>query len=472
MAECVYQPEDEKKIDYKLDEFRKKNKIRKNYFKNNIDSYKKHFNINIEEIKSGDEDTNYNIPFLVEPIMGMMFRNFKVNPLVDGRRNKNNIPIDQIIDYNSKILEDIEKLPIDMKYNIKNTSTYEFNYILNEVVPIILDKFSILFSLIISESSVSAGNEYVDLIDALDSWIMNFLKHSIEAEKCRQYANKNNIPIINIDNYGNLNFEKDSTYIIDKILKDEYKYNLSKTKCLKETLKDKGTKNLFEYLEYKSRKKTMDKSKIDREKLIKWINNEEDSDVYKYEKLLSDREEYLEDVKNKLNINLNKINSNVAENIKQKTIEEIELVIHDELETLHKNISEPEEFINKIDNILGGEKYDYHTIFLYNKIKEIVNYEEYKVMVSKDHNISDEDYDRFDKVVKKLAIDLWEGVYKEYYEDIEQIDNILNSKYDELRENKSQLNLIRTYLSKAMGQTITPILQKEIEELSKDNNEK
>ena len=78
-----------------------------------------------------------------------MFKNFKLNPLVDGRINKNAISIDKFIEYNKKIFEDIEELPNDIKFNIKNTSTYEFNYILNEVIPIILNKMTILFSLII-----------------------------------------------------------------------------------------------------------------------------------------------------------------------------------------------------------------------------------------------------------------------------------------------------------------------------------
>ena len=470
ISTSVYHPEDERKIDYKLDEFRKKNKIGKTYFKNNITKYKNHFNINIEEIKNFDEDTNYNIPFLAEPIMGIMFKNFKLNPLVDGRRNKNNIDIDKLIQYNKKIFKDIDELPNDIKYNIKNTSTYEFNYILNEVIPIILDKMAILFSLIISGSRVSAGNSYIDLINSLDSWIMNFVNYSIELEEKQEKLDNNEILRINISNYGKFNVEKSNTYIMDKILKDEYINNINKVDLLKEKMKLVGTENLFEYIDCKSNKKGIDKSKIDREKLIEWINNEEYNKIYDYKNLLADREQYLQEFKSKLNIE--KIDIDTLECKKTKETLDIKEIIYDELEKLQNEYSNYTDIVNVIDKILYNKDYDIHTILLYNKIKLIINSKEYKSIVGQEFEASDEDYDKFDALLEKLAEDLWIETYKDEYEKVKKIKNIIDNKYKEFDEKKSQLNLIRSYLSKAIGQTITPTLQKEIMELSKKNDGK
>ena len=466
----MYQAEDERKIDYKLEEFRKKNKITKTYFKNNVNKYKNHFDINVEEIKNFDGESNYNIPFLAEPIMGLMFKNFKFNPLVDGRRNKNNIPIERLIEYNKKIFEDIDRLPNDIKYNIKSTSTYEFNYVLNEAIPIILDKMSILFSLIISESSVSAGNPYRDLIDSLDSWIANFIEHSIELEKKQNEIENEKILMVNIGTFGSVNFEKNSTYIMDKILKDEYVNNIKKVDLLKDRLKIDGTESLFEYLECTLKNNVIDKSKIDRGKLIKWINNEENNEVDNYESLLSDRECYLEKFKSSLNID--KISEDSIEYKNEQIISNIKDTIISELENLQNECSDYREIVNTIDKILHGENFDIHTIMLYNKIKIIVNSKEYKLIVEQNFNASDQDYDKFDILIKKLAEDLWIETYKDRYEKVNKIKDIVDNKYKEFEDKNSQLNLIRLYLSKAIGQTITPTLQKEIKELSKEINKK
>lgn len=466
----MYQAEDERKIDYKLEEFRKKNKITKTYFKNNVNQYKNHFDINVEEIKNFDEEANYNIPFLAEPIMGLMFKNFKFNPLVDGRRNKNNIPIEKLIEYNKKIFEDIDKLPNDIKYNIKNTSTYEFNYALNEAIPIILDKMSILLSLIISESSVSAGNPYRDLIDSLDSWITNFMEHSIELEGKQNKIDNEKILVVNVGTFGKINIEKNSTYIMDKILKDEYVNNIKNVDLLKDKLKIDGTESLFEYLEYKLTNKEIDKSKIDRDKLIKWINNEDNNEINNYESLLADRECYLEEFKSSLNID--RICKDNIEHQKKPMILNIKDTIYSELENLQNKCSGYRDIVNTIDQILYGENFDIYTIMLYNKIKAIVNSEEYKLIVEQDFNVLDEDYDKFDIFLEKLAEDLWIETYKDEYEKVNKIRDIMDNKYKEFEEKNSQLNLIRTHLSKAIGQTITPTLQREIKELSKEINEK
>lgn len=461
----VYQPEDERKIDYKLDEFRKKNKISKTYFKNNIKKYKNYFDINVEEIKNFDEDTNYNIPFLVEPIMGIMFKNFKLNPLVDGRINKNAISIDKFIEYNKKIFEDIEELPNDIKFNIKNTSTYEFNYILNEVIPIILNKMTILFSLIISESSVSAGNSYIDLIDALDSWIVNFVKHSVELKEKKENIDNNEILMINIDNYGQFNFEKNNTYLMDKILKDEYINNINKVNLLKEKMKIIGTENLFEYINCKSNDKKIDKSKVDRERVIEWINNEELNKIYDYSNLLSEKEQFLQDFKSKLT--MEKIDIDILECQKRKMILDIKEIINIELYTLKNKYSNYTDVRNVVDKILHSTDYDIYTIMLYKKVKLIINSKEYISIFEQDTDCLDEDYDNFNIFLEKLAEELWIETYKDDYDKVKKVKNIIDNKYKELDNKKSQLNLIRSYLSKAMGQTITPILQKEIMELSK-----
>lgn len=473
----LYFPEDEKLIDYKLDEFRKKNKITKNYFKNNIEGYIKHFNINIEEIKNGDEDTNYNIPFLAEPIMGIMFRNFKLNPLVDGRRNKNNISIDKLIEYNKKILEDIDQLPTDMKYNIKKTSTYEFNYILNEVIPIILDKMSILFSMIISNSSVSAGNSYIELIDSLDSWIINFINQSIDREESYRDKGDNEHLELNIDNLGNFNTEKNGTYIIDKILKDEYIGNINKVEILKEKLKKVGKDNLFEFIGYKENKikqgskKKIDKNYIDREKLIKWINDEKSLSINNYEELLIDRERYLIDLKRSLNLDAYGYNH-------EGEIKQYRRVIEYTVSNLAEHHKGYLEKLNVIDSILASDcLYDIHTKILYNKVKTVISSQEYTLAIENGFNDTDIIQNKYNVFLDKVAKDMMEEynryLYEEnklLYERNKKVKSILEDKNKEFMEKNSQLNLIRSYLSKAMGQTITPILLDEITKLSKVND--
>ncbi|MDN4762904.1 hypothetical protein QYP21_03045 [Clostridioides difficile] len=471
IKEELYSPEDEKLIDYKLSEFRKKNKIGDIYFKNNIESYIKHFNLNIEEIKNGDEDTNYNIPFLAEPIMGVMFRNFKLNPLVDGRRNKNNIPIDKLIEYNQKLFEDIEQLPIDMKYNLKRTSTYEFNYMLNEVIPVILDKMSILFSLLIFNSSVSAGNPYIDLIDSLDSWIVNFINYSIDLEEKNETINDESYIRINIDNYGGLNFEKDSTYIMDKILKDEYITNINKVILLKDKLKKVGTQNLFDYIDCKANKKIIDKSKIDREKIIKWINDIENEDTYYYKNLLHNREIDLQFYKDDLSISKLDYYNKLDYYQEQFTID-YRNKIHMALLDLEESYKEYKDKIDFIDKILKGNEYDMFYKCLYAKLKKIINSKEYSLAIKEEIDDIDFIESEFNKLLDKLAKEMWIELNGDSYKKDKRIKEIIEMKYEELNEKESQINLVRSYLAKAIGQTITPTLQDEIKRLSKNTDEK
>lgn len=214
--------------DYTKDEFINKYDIKKYDFKNDIETFLNYFNLDKERLKrDSNEEGNYEIPYEISDLLSLMFKNFKDSPFYDKRYNLNTKNTDFTLNYINKILSEIETLPDYLKYNIKKNPSYLFNFSLNELIPILIDKFTTLFVLIGSRSDVSAGNQLIELIRQLDKWIDNYCLHD-------QLVNSNqesNIPALDIDDLGNIHLHAKYDYNIDSVL----------SKCLDDYLREHTT---------------------------------------------------------------------------------------------------------------------------------------------------------------------------------------------------------------------------------------
>ncbi|NRT78406.1 hypothetical protein [Clostridium beijerinckii] len=200
---------------YTKDEFISKYHIKKNDFKNDIETFLNYFDIDKERLKrDSNEEGNYEIPYEISDLLSLMFTYFKDSPFYDKRYNLNTKNTDFTLNYVNKILSEIETLPDYLKYNIKKNPSYLFNLNLSQIIPILIDKFTALLVLIGSRSDVSAGNQLVKLTKELDKWINNYCLHDQMLE-----LNKNSkIPILNIDDTGALHPHGKYNYNIDSIL--------------------------------------------------------------------------------------------------------------------------------------------------------------------------------------------------------------------------------------------------------------
>ena len=170
-------------IDYTKDEFIKKYSIKKNDFKNDISTFLNYFYLDKENLKrDSNEEGNYEIPYEIGDLLSLMFKNFKNSPFYDKRYNLDTKNTELTLNYINQILSEVENLPDYLKYTIKKNPTYSFNSNLNEIIPILINKFTALLVLIGSKSTVSAGNQLLQLIKELDMWIDNYCLTNLMSE--------------------------------------------------------------------------------------------------------------------------------------------------------------------------------------------------------------------------------------------------------------------------------------------------
>lgn len=483
---------DIKKVNYTKEEFECLLKHNEGYFKNHIDKYEDYYNLDREELKGFGIGGQYNIPYLTAPLIKVMLGNITENPYRDGRlakvedrkskkeRLKNcrddikkkekkliledgrGIDLDKILKYNELIIKDIENLPIDIKMNLKNNTTYEFNYILNEVMPLILDRFSILLSLLISQSSVSAGNEYIELINALDSWIRNFAIHSIDMEMysnqisdiAEEFKNGDKSILLNIGRDGNFNSEINKSYIIDSILREEYYRNLNLAKNFNDKIKKYGLKEFLEFIGYEGDYGNIDKNKIKRCQILEWINYIDENGSKRDEKIIMGLEDELLNFKRKLKSMDETKNGKM---IKVNFYKEI-------MKSIMKSISkDPIEYRERIiDDAVGFIEPRELGIMMSKYLKKGIKLNSY-IQSVKNGTI---DIDpTFNRDLELYATKLWEEFDGRDKKKEKQIEKLISKYYDTLRNKEEEISKIKDHLTRAVEEMIIPKLIDEINNL-------
>ena len=487
---------DIKKVNYTKEEFECLLNCSKGYFKNHIDKYEDYYNLNREELKGFGIGGQYNIPYLTAPLIKIMLGNITENPYRDGRlakvedrKNKKEryksyskdeiikekkmiledgrgLNLDKIIKYNELIIKGIEDLPTDIKEKLKKNTTYEFNYVLNEVIPLILDRFSILFSLIISQSSVSAGNSYIDLINALDSWIRNFAIHSIDHEENRdkmyreevdsveELKNGNKVKLVNVDTNRTLNSEVDKSYIIDSVLREEYYRNLNLAKVFDDKVKENGLKEFFEYIGYEGDYNNINKNEINRYKLLEWIGQIDKNYNKKSRQNIAIVESRLVDFKSKVR-SIDRIRN--GKTLRVDFYKKI-------MKSIVKSVSkDPIMYRDRIiDDAVGFIEPRELGIMMSRYLKRIIRLNSYNqsiVMGTVDVDPS------FDRDLELYATKLWEEFDCRDKKKEKQIEKLINQYYEKLRNGDVQISKTKLHLTKAIEEMIIPKLIDEINNL-------
>ncbi len=487
---------DTKKVNYTKDEFDELLKHNEGYFKNHVEKYENYYNLERRELKAFGASGQYNIPYLTAPLIKIMMENITENPYRNGRlvkvedrktkkerqkyynneeikdekkiilENGDGLDLDKIIKYNEVIIKDIENLPIDIKVNLKKSTVYEFNYVLNEVMPHILDRFSILFSLLISQSSVSAGNSYIDLINALDSWIRNFAIHSIDIEEYKDTIYREGIDsiedlkngkkskLLNIGTDKIFNEEVDKSYIIDSILREEYYRNLELAQKFNDKVKNRGLIDFLEYVGYEGDSNNIDKSILRRSELLEWI---EYTDKNNYKNI----KEELDILENRLLNFKNRVKSiDKVKNGKMMRVNFYKDIMRSIVKSVSKDPILHRERI--IDDLVGFIEPRELALYMRKHLKQIISLSSYKKATSM--NIIDIDSD-FDKDLEIYAIRLWEEYDCKDKKKEKKIEKLINGYYEKLRLEEKQISNIRVHLTKAVEEMIVPKLIDEINNL-------
>lgn len=185
---------------YTSKEFCEKNDIKEEDFYLNIGSVLEYYNIDKKSVKCDEyneweSEYFYKIPCLAEPIVALMVKTYGFNPLGYGKKRPRkdkevDISIDKFIEYNKKLIKEIDKLPYYLRYEIKKSIFYTFNYRISYIIPVIIEKLSAILSKIIVDTNVDAGNMYTYLIEVLQSWIINYEEDTKQLEGIKIDENK------------------------------------------------------------------------------------------------------------------------------------------------------------------------------------------------------------------------------------------------------------------------------------------
>mgnify|MGYP001025421139 CR=1 FL=1 len=143
-------------IDYTLDEFLEKYRIERETFNKNlkIESKKKgnffdYYDISSDDLKKekSEKKANYEIQYDIADLLNIMIDNFE-NKNIKSNGYNDDVTITEILKDNNRFISSIEKLPEYQQFYIKNKlKNYEFISFLNEIVPVLIERISILISI-------------------------------------------------------------------------------------------------------------------------------------------------------------------------------------------------------------------------------------------------------------------------------------------------------------------------------------
>lgn len=209
-------------INYSKSDFIKKYKkdiLNDSIFKTDLPKFLNYFDITISDLKP-EFSNEFEIQHDISDLLSLLIKSYKESPLCDGRYTNPKFNSSSIVDYNNRTIDDVEKLPDYLKHFIKTSENFKFNYSLSKLVPILLDRLTILFSTIATSSGSNAGNILMDLISSIDNWINSY---SIQASQLDYYKTKTDSVICNIDSFDQINGKKDLGYSIDNVLRESFK---------------------------------------------------------------------------------------------------------------------------------------------------------------------------------------------------------------------------------------------------------
>lgn len=209
------------KINYSKTDFfnkYKENIIGDSVFKNKLPKFLNYFDIDKDDLKR--DNYQFEIQHDISDLLSLLAKSYMESPLCDGRYTDPNFNSSKVVDYNTRTIDDVNKLPDYIKYFIKNTENFKFNYSLSKFVPLLLDRLTLLFSTISTCSDSNAGNILIDLISSIDGWIDSYLIHTSELD---YYKAKTDSVICNVNSFNQINGQKDLGYSIDNVLRESFK---------------------------------------------------------------------------------------------------------------------------------------------------------------------------------------------------------------------------------------------------------
>lgn len=230
------------------EQIEKEYKINSSTFNNYIKKINTEIGIDINTIRI-TKGGRYHVPILTEPLFEIMMNNCTKNPIYKKRE----ISFEEILEYNEEIFEKIDKLPTELKHYIKNTKSYKYNFNINTLMPILIERLEYLFELVLNKDCIENGNGLVSLIKSIDDWIYIIKEHE---------HTKNSIEGFNFNDM--INNDQDSTNsIIDSAIKSCYNNQVGLFKEVEEKLYEK--------------RNTIKIDEVNRENIIKFIYSDEDS---------------------------------------------------------------------------------------------------------------------------------------------------------------------------------------------------
>ena len=452
-------------------EFIEDNKINDNNFTRDVNFFIDNLGLDPEAIRADDGRDNFQFSLLLEPIIAILIKGCKNNPVY--KKNKK-ISINDIIEYNKNIFKEINKLPEDLKYDIKQTESYHYNYKLNILLPMLVDRLDLLFKLVISETNIENGDGIVQLIKNIDEWIVRLKEEEVKYNKVKKIVENNNSELEFDLHYEIHNSTQDGTNsLIDSALKSCYNNQIGLTKKAREKFKKEGIKST--------------ERKMSREEMIHWTLHNGDLDP---EDILSYKNKKYEDI----DLKYRKIRSNYDSLKIEKRLKQMQKDNHQDFKEIRKNYLVSIEnatriYLHKVidynvdNNILNDKnfvcEYMKYLIRSYKVVREdiieemIPIIEEYimqmnkKIIKIKKNNNScfDFEYD-----IQCFLVEINSKLEVK----IKQIDNIKKNVYkevlEEFKNSKDNLNRvkIKDALSLALGQAITESLYNSKELLRTD----
>lgn len=417
-------------VNYTTSEFIKRFGGKENIIGEKIRKTTNYFKLDSKLLHSDpyNNSSTYEIPFEVVELLNCMIKAYEIS-LTRVERfpcKKGEFKIDIINNNNKEIIGEIEKLPDYIKYLVKRSSSYKYNYKLKDLSKIFSEKLATIFSIIFSKSNVEAGNVVEDIVKGIDLWIFLYFDNYIGI----QYANKNNIPILNYDENKNFNCKNNSEYAIEYSLKNAFNVILE----ARDVLFNRGRNNI---------KLKSDKNQFSLDELSN-LKNSVNTDCYKKDKEFDGEKlkRVFKNIKSKNNEKLNNKINDIINKIDNKEIQS--------KESLYRNIAlVDKEHLNEYtieDRQIARKIYGKFLSYTFRNYKELYEIEKPKNKI--DLNNLKSSYIEYDEILFKIRVILT-NLFLEYtdkrcaylvqnsqkfiegkkisikYENIENQDNIL-----------------------------------------------
>lgn len=179
-------------INYDTAEFLELSQLSKKQFENGLDWLCKTYHFDKMYFKSrpnlSGRQSNIEIQYEMAPLLSLIL-NANANKEIFKSEEKQKIT--EIVKFNEKQIDEIEKLPPYLKNLIKNETTYWQVYQMSSLLPMLIERFAMLFATIAHFEANLAQNMVGDIIKQLDDWINNIFLHNYQLKMAEsQIKNK------------------------------------------------------------------------------------------------------------------------------------------------------------------------------------------------------------------------------------------------------------------------------------------